>query len=189
MNGRVAAKPQEEPAIEERLPRTEERIEGWFVEYFRPLRHWLSRRAQVPAADLDDLAQDVFLKLLRYPSEEEIRNPLGYLLKTASHRAHEWRELHRVSQPHEPEWLEELFIDDDDETENCIIRDACNAKVQEAVEALPPKPRQALLLRVNEGMTAKEISEKLGRSERMILRDLSKAYNILRAKLRPEDIY
>jgi DNA-directed RNA polymerase specialized sigma24 family protein len=45
-----------------------------------------------------------------------------------------------------------------------------------------------LLLRVNEGLTYKEIAERLELSPRVVLRDLSRAYSQLRMRLDPDDL-
>lgn len=164
------------------------RFAQWFREWRKPVRHWLSRRASVPAAELDDLAQEVFLRLLRYSEKTAVENPLGYLLRIAGNVASEWRERARVSKPHDQEWLEELLIEPDQEPENSVSQAGSDASVQAAVDKLPPRQRQVLLLRVNEGLTYKQIAERLELSPRIVLRDLSRAYSQLRTRLDPRDL-
>ncbi len=65
------------------LIRPNKRFAQWFKDWRKPVRQWLSRRAAVPAAELDDLAQEVFLRLLRYSEKTAVENPLGYLLRIA----------------------------------------------------------------------------------------------------------
>ncbi len=60
--------------------------------------------------------------------------------------------------------------------------------MQAAVEKLPFRQRQVLLLRVNEGLTYKQIADRLKLSSRVVLRDLSRAYSQLRTRLDPEDL-
>jgi hypothetical protein len=38
------------------------RLITWFKRWRKPIRQWLSHRSSVPTADLDDLAQEVFLR-------------------------------------------------------------------------------------------------------------------------------
>jgi RNA polymerase sigma-70 factor (ECF subfamily) len=167
---------------------TNNRFTQWFKEWRKPVRHWLSRRASVPAAELDDLAQEVFLRLLRYSEKTAVENPLGYLLRIAGNVASEWRERARVSKPHDQEWLEELQIEPDQEPENSVNQARSDANVQAAVDQLPLRQRQVLLLRVNEGLTYKQIAERLELSPRIVLRDLSRAYSQLRTRLDPGDL-
>lgn len=164
------------------------RFADWFKEWRKPVRHWLSRRASVPAAELDDLAQEVFLRLLRYSEKTAVENPLGYLLRIAGNVASEWRERARVSKPHDQEWLEDLLIEPDQEPENSVCQARTDESVQAAVDKLPLRQKQVLLLRVNEGLTYKQIAERLELSPRVVLRDLSRAYSQLRMRLDPDDL-
>jgi RNA polymerase sigma-70 factor (ECF subfamily) len=164
------------------------RIAQWFKDWRKPVRHWLSRRAAVPAAELDDLAQEVFLRLLRYSEKTVVENPFGYLLRIAGNVASEWRERARVSKPHEQAWLDDLLIESEQEPENSVCQARTDASVQAAVDKLPPRQRQVLMLRVNEGLTYKQIAERLELSPRVVLRDLSRAYSQLRMRLDREDL-
>jgi RNA polymerase sigma-70 factor (ECF subfamily) len=167
---------------------SDNRIAQWFKEWRKPVRHWLSRRAAVPAAELDDLAQEVFLRLLRYSEKTAVENPLGYLLRIAGNVASEWRERARVSKPHDRVWLDDLLIEPDQEPENSLVQARTDARVQAAVDKLPVRQRQVLLLRVNEGLTYKQIAVRLELSPRVVLRDLSRAYSQLRMRLDPSDL-
>jgi RNA polymerase sigma-70 factor (ECF subfamily) len=167
---------------------SDNRIAQWFKDWRKPVRHWLSRRASVPAAELDDLAQEVFLRLLRYSEKTVVENPLGYLLRIAGNVASEWRERARVSKPHDREWLDDLPIESEQEPENSVCQARTDENVQAAVDKLPFRQRQVLLLRVNEGLTYKQIAERLSLSPRAVLRDLSRAYSQLRMRLDREDL-
>jgi RNA polymerase sigma-70 factor (ECF subfamily) len=175
-------------AAAEPVDQGNKRFAQWFKDWRKPVRHWLSRRAAVPAAELDDLAQEVFLRLLRYSEKTAVENPLGYLLRIAGNVASEWRERARVSKPHDQEWLDDLLIEPDQEPENSVSQARTNASVQAAVDKLPFRQRQVLLLRVNEGLTYKQIADRLKLSPRIVLRDLSRAYSQLRTRLDPEDL-
>jgi len=164
------------------------RFAQWFRDWRKPVRHWLSRRASVPAAELDDLSQEVFLRLLRYSEKTAVENPLGYLLRIAGNVASEWRERARVSKPHEQSWLDDLLIEPDEEPENSACQAGTHESVQAAVERLPKRQRDVLLLRVNEGLTYKQIADRLGLTPRVVLRDLARAYSQLRMRLDPDDL-
>ena len=187
-SGAQAMDAQGEGAAEKPDSGINNRFADWFKEWRKPVRHWLSRRAAVPAAELDDLAQEVFLRLLRYSEKTAVENPLGYLLRIAGNVASEWRERARVSKPHDQEWLEDLLIEPDKEPENSVCQARTDETVQNAVDQLPYRQKQVLLLRVNEGLTYKEIAERLELSPRVVLRDLSRAYSQLRMRLDPDDL-
>jgi RNA polymerase sigma-70 factor (ECF subfamily) len=164
------------------------RLAGWFGLWRKPLRNWFSSRASIPATEIDDLAQEVFLRLLRYSDDIAVDNPQGYLFRIAANVANEWRDRSRVRRPHEHSWLDELRIEPSSEPENALAQDGANAWVRAAVEKLPPRQREVLLLHVNDGLTYKQIARQLGLTYRMVLRDLTKAYGQLRSELNVDDL-
>jgi RNA polymerase sigma factor (sigma-70 family) len=62
-----------------------------FRDHSRELHRFLARRV-THAEDADDLAQEVFARLLRVRNAELIRNPLSYLLGIATHVIREFRQ-------------------------------------------------------------------------------------------------
>jgi RNA polymerase sigma factor (sigma-70 family) len=165
-----------------------DRLITWFKRWRKPIRQWLSHRSSVPTADLDDLAQEVFLRLLRYSDDVAIDNPQGYLFRIAANVANEWQERARHRKPHDDSWLEDLQIEFNDEPENAIAREVAHQHMQDAVNKLPRRQREVLLLHVNEGLTYKQIAERQGLTYRVILRDLTRAYSQLRMQLKQDDL-
>lgn len=169
-------------------PPHSERVVVWFDAWRKPLCAWLRRRASVPAADIDDLAQEVFLRLLRYSNDTNVENPQGYLFRIAANVANEWRERARVRHPHDNVWLDDLQVDANSQPENATRTDDRDRLVQEAVQQLPQRQREILLLHVNDGLTYKQIAQAKGLTYRIVLRDLTKAYSSLRLQLKVEDV-
>src|ERR1700744_3279532 len=87
-------------------------LSAWFRRWRSPLRKFLAGRGAVRVADLDDVAQEVFLRLLRYESAEVVQHPQAYIFKMAANVAAEWaiRSRHRLA--HEPRWLSTLVAQD-----------------------------------------------------------------------------
>jgi RNA polymerase sigma factor (sigma-70 family) len=166
----------------------DKRLAKWFGQWRKPIRSWLRNRASVPPGDIDDLAQEVFLRLLRYSDDVAVDNPQGYLFRIAANVANEWRDRARVRKPHDDSWLHELQIDASEEPENAFARARANEYVQVAVDRLSPRQREVLLLHVNEGLTYKQIAQERGLTYRIVLRDLTTAYSTLRMTLRLEDL-
>lgn len=161
------------------------RLSDWFREWRTPLRRFLVLRA-VPASDVDDVAQEVFLRLMRYERSELIEHPQAYLFKMASNVAAErsmraWRR-----QPHDAKWLADLRADSDREPEETVARAAAQAHVGAALARLPPRPREVLRLHFAENLTHSEIAQRLGVTRRVVKRDLINAYARLRMELNPE---
>src|ERR1044072_2199916 len=108
------------------------RLIEWFGKWRKPIRSWLRNRASVPPGDIDDLAQEVFLRLLRYSDDVAVENPQGYLFRIAANVANEWQERARHRKPHAASWLEDLQVEFNDEPENAIAREGEGACLQEA---------------------------------------------------------
>lgn len=137
------------------------------------------------SADLDDLAREAFLRLLRYSDDTLIEHPQTYLFRIASNVASEWRERARNSRPHEDTWLEDLQVEPNDEPENIVAHALLSEHVRAAVDRLPQRQREVLLLHTNEGLTYTQIAKELGLTRRIVRRDLTRAYAQLRWDLDP----
>src|SRR5689334_12315029 len=70
------------------------------------LRRFLAARLAV-AADVADLAQEVYLRLLRVEHHDQIRSPEGYLLTIASHAVYQ-HALNAAAVPEGVDWMDVL---------------------------------------------------------------------------------
>lgn len=61
-----------------------------YAEYSEDLHRYLTRRTRRPE-DADDLAQEVFLRMMRVDAPERVRKPVAYLFSVASHLVREYR--------------------------------------------------------------------------------------------------
>lgn len=161
----------------------DQRLVEWFRKWRKPIRSWLRNRASVPPGEVDDLTQEVFVRLLRYSDDVVVDNPQGYLFRIAANVANEWRERSRVKKPHDAEWLDTVLTDDEAEPENVVDRETLQAHVNAVVDCLPRRQRMILLIHVNDGRTYKQIARDLGLTYRVVLRDLTRAYSALRMRL------
>jgi RNA polymerase sigma factor (sigma-70 family) len=146
------------------------RLSDWFRQWRVPLRRFLIGRGGVPDSDLDDLAQEVFLRLMRYERTELIEHPQAYLFKVASNVAAEWAIRGRSVRIRESQWGIEVPADE----------------VEHALLTLTPQQRAVLRLQFYEGLSRIEIAERLGTSERSVKRILMKSYERLRGQLNPD---
>lgn len=163
-------------------------IAEWFLEWRKRIRCLLRKRSSVPPADIDDLAQEVFLRLLDYSDATAIENPAAYLSRVAANVANQWCDRARVRHPHSDRGLAELPIESKDEPEVSVAlaqRDRC---IQAALGELPPRRREVLLLRLQHGMTLEEIAQERGLTYRIVVREITRAYGALRLQLKPEDL-
>lgn len=155
-------------------------IATWYDRYHDQLLRFLARGLG-ERADAQDLAQEVFLRILRVEDPDLIRHPRAYLYRVAVNVIQEWRLRHRrfpvqddhdlEQEPDEGEPMEEV-----EATERA-------QRLNAAVARLPARYRAVLMLRVNRGLTHKEVAEELDMTPRMVKRHLIKAYAKLRERL------
>lgn len=164
------------------------RLIDWFQRWRRPIRSWIAANKCVPAGDVDDLTQEVFLRLLRYSDDVLVENPQGYLFRVATNVVQEWRQRCRVRLPHEECWLDELQIDSTQEPEGASLRASASRYLQAAVDRLPARQRETLRLHLEESLTYEQIAQRQGLTYRIVLRDLTRAYSTLRKQCLVEDL-
>jgi DNA-directed RNA polymerase specialized sigma24 family protein len=79
-------------------------VAGLATQYGRRLKQFLRLRLG-NRSDVPDLAQEVFLRLLRVPNHEEIRSPEAYLFTIASHVVHQHHQKQSTA-PASLDWVE-----------------------------------------------------------------------------------
>lgn len=156
-------------------------LADWFRRWRAPLLRHLTSRARLSSADADDLAQEVFLRMLRYDRAELVTHPQAYLFRIAANVLAEWSTRASWRQPHAAAWLADLTDERDPERE-CTSEDD-KAELERAIGMLPPRSREILRLHYDGGLTHEAIAARLGVTRRIVKRDLIRAYADLRGTL------
>ncbi len=160
-----------------------QQVAEWADAWHGDLLKFLTRRA-VTHADAEDLAQEVYLRLLRVDRNDLVRQPRSYLLRIAANLLHEWRLKARQARPHDAQSLEDL------ESHDCPERDTMQLlrgqRLAEELQRLPPRVRAALVLQIRDGLSYEQIAAQMNVSQRMIKRYLLTAYAALRSRLSNE---
>lgn len=157
------------------------RLSSWFLQWRLPLRRFLLGKGGVRAADVDDIAQEVFLRLIRYDRGELVDHPKAYLYKVASNVAAEWSIRAASRSQHDDRWLTTLT--GGAEPDVLLQSVQSQAEIKRALGTLPPEQREVLKLQFSEGLGQDEIALRTGRSPRRIRRDAARAYERLRHEL------
>ncbi len=155
-------------------------IAGWRSRWHRSLSRFLGRRVRT-AVDIEDLAQETYLRLLRARDLGEIRNPQAYLLRVAGNVLIEWRQ-------HQPRPESIVMLDDDlvaDEASPEFELEAAvsQQRLEQVLAAVSATMRAVLLLRLRDERSCKEIAEDLGITVRQVRRYLARGYEKLREAL------
>lgn len=137
------------------------------------LHGWINRRVGC-RENAADLAQDVFVRLLRSNLQATLLNPRAYLgsiargLMIDQYRRRALEQAYLESIAH----LDEGLVPS--EEERLLLLDTLE-QLDRLLDRLKPRVRQAFLLAQLEGLTCPKIAERLGVSRATVERDLAKA--------------
>lgn len=152
----------------------------WFERWHALIRHALSGRLQ-RKEDVDDMAQEVYLRLLRVRDLDLVRSPRSYLYRIAVNVAEEWRLRAPQAMPHSSDTLDEL--ESNEQPAKSAELEQRDAAVQAALAKLPLAARTALLLQLRDGLTYEQIAEHMGVTRRAVKRYVANGYAELRQEL------
>ena len=146
-----------------------------FRNYYRPLciyaLHYLLDVEQV-----EDVVQDCFVRLLEIGDEPQ--NARGWLYTAVRNRCiDQLRRKNPLPTNIQPEDLDGLISDD--EAQERSFREA---HLWEAIDNLPSRCREVFLLSKRDGLTYREIAQRLDLSEKTVEHQVSKALKRLRGQ-------
>jgi len=151
-------------------------VERLFAEHGGALQAFFRRRIRAKA-DAADLAQEVYLRMLRISDRETIRNPVPYLYTVANNLVKEHAVLERrqatgvdIDEVETHAQLESLpaFDGDLDQMQRA-------ERLRAVLKQLRPKCQAAVALRFTEGLTYREVGIRLGVSPQMAKKYVAQA--------------
>jgi RNA polymerase sigma-19 factor, ECF subfamily len=133
-----------------------------YAEYRDELRRFFSRQAK--HQDVDDLVQEMYARLVRYPPREEVRAPQQYLYRVAwmvLHRA--YRRGRRHPQPCEAAELEKIANREETVwTDSVATQVYTQQELDRVLGQLPKRWQSAIILLKRDGCSYQEIAVELG---------------------------
>ncbi len=158
-------------------------LQSAFEQYRAELRRFLRGRTH-EAQTAHDLAQEVYLRILRFPPSEVVLQPQAYLYRIASNVVHDFNlraQSERVTYDSEivaslAERPAELAADNLEESI------AAQQELMQALAPLPPAWQAALVLRKRDGLSYLEIARELGVSVHAVKKYIARAVAELRAR-------
>lgn len=174
--------------------------------FHKPLRKWLERRCHFSGVDPDDVAHDVFMRLLKYPHTQKDANKAVYIFRIASNVASEYRErcVNKLwhasidlllldglnehdgdegsitSSPMDPD--DALVTDQTPEI--IIINDSLSAFVRATVAKMPERMRRVFFMAIYHDIPYAEIAKRLDLTYNQVFHDLEDARTLLRKRLK-----
>jgi RNA polymerase sigma factor (sigma-70 family) len=159
-------------------------VERLFAEHRGGLQTFFRRRIR-SKADAPDLAQEVYLRMLRISDQEAIRNPVHYLYTVANNLVKEHAVLDRraasginVDEAPAHEQLETLPAFDGELDARQRV-----ARLGVVLQQLRPKCRAAVVLRFTHELTYREIGTHLGVSPQMAKKYVAQALGHCRRRM------
>ena len=151
-------------------------VEKLFAEHRRALQAYFYRRIRIKS-DAPDLAQEVYVRMLRINDAEAIRNPQLYLYTVASnlvkeHALLERRQAGRIDM--DARSVQEQLADLPS-LDSQLTAGQRAGQLREALEQLPARWRTAVILQYRYGLTYEEIADRLGVSSNMVKKYLAQA--------------
>ena len=151
----------------------------------RALRRFLAARMRHASADVGDLVQEVFLRLLRIPDHEAIRNPRAYLYTIASHVLHQYTlrqtAMAQLMTPMEIGVEPEASSDSDPMAITQLEQQF--EEIGRGLEQVSPRAYVTLLMYRYEGATLEQLGQRLGVSRIMAKKYLVKALTYCQQRL------
>jgi RNA polymerase sigma factor (sigma-70 family) len=156
--------------------------------YGRRLLSFFTQRLR-NRADAPDLAQEVFLRLMRVEHHETIRSPEAYLFTVASHvlNQHTLRQANTPASIDISEVFAELQLTSDDDPLARVDAQQRLEQIDRSLAQLPPKVSTTLLLHRFGGLSIEEIGRVLGVSRPAAKKYLSRALKQCRDVLEEEE--
>lgn len=159
-------------------------ITGLVASHGVKLRRFLLLRLR-NAADVPDILQEVYLRMLRVPNVESIRSPEAYLFTVAQHVVQQ----HGLKQSATPpsielsEMLNSARAVPDVDPVLDLDAQQCLEQLQAELDRLSPKLRATFLLHRRDGLSLEAIAQRLGTSVPMVKKNLMQALVQLRQRL------
>lgn len=151
------------------------RIADVIREHHDALIRFLRRRLRV-SEDAYDIAQETYIRMMKYEGSREIKSPSAMLYKIAVNvvNDHGRASLSRLSSSHSA--IDDVEIESElPSAERDVAGRQDLELLLDAIDELPPKCKQVFLLSRVNGMTYPEIARHCGISVKMVEKQISRA--------------
>jgi RNA polymerase sigma factor (sigma-70 family) len=162
----------------------QELVTGLVASHGTQLRRFVFARVR-NFADVPELVQEVYLRMLRISNIDSIRSPEAYLFTVAQHvvQQHTMRQSSAPPAVELAQLLNEPVGSHDSDPALALEAQQCLERLQRALEELSPKARATFMLHRRDGLSFEEIATQLETSRPMVKKYLMRALLHLRLRL------
>ena len=154
-----------------------------------PAAAWLFLRRGSAREDAEDLAQEVYLRLLRSTGEhaDAVENPEAYLFTVAANLAREHARARSSLPPLEDVDLLAEVLKSEEDIEGEFERAQRWNDIRSTIEQLPATTRRVMELHYRDGLDCPGISQQLQVSVHMVRKHIGKGLEACRKALRARE--
>ena len=157
-------------------------VRQFYFEHGEELQRYLTRRLNC-AHTAADLTQETFVRLMNGRRPETLENPRAYLYRIASNLvADHFRGMKLAPRPAAPAIRESVPDDAPGPESTLLARDEVR-RLEKAIDDLPPRQRQILLLHKFDGLSYAAVAERLGISKNTVMVHMMRALARCRERL------
>ena len=151
------------------------RLDGLARRYYAPLASFFRKRTH-RSEEVQDLVQQVFLRLAQSPQFDAVRNPEGYIFQTAANALKDQARHRAVQERFAAQQLRDNDAQGTDfSPERVLEATEAVTKVADALRQLPERTRDVFVLRCFEGLKFAEIGQLQRISVRAVEKHMAKA--------------
>lgn len=165
----------------------------WFSEHVQPhevpLRAYLRHRFTT-LGDIDDLVQETFIRILRARHAQPIQSARAFLFGIARRLALDHVRRQKRTSTHEAvtDFHALRVLEGGRDVAESVSLSQEVGLLAEAIDALPPRCREIIILRKLDGLSHREIGERLGISEETVQVQLGRGMHKCAAFLRARGV-
>jgi len=170
------------PLAEQRSTEASNTLDAWYREYRQGLLSFL--QGKVGQAHIaEELLQECFIRLSKMPALSTIEQPRAFIYKVAGNLAIDYLRRHqKLPDTQSDEILLEAEAEQPEQLE-LIVAQRRQQQLKSALEQLPPRTREALVLARFKEMPLKDVAKVLGISQTMVEKHLKNALEKCRKAL------
>ena len=157
-----------------------------YKRYEPEIRRYLARRLRCEHTAAD-LTQEAFLRLLRHGGEAILEKPRAYLYRIAANVLTDHHRRMAVQPARSDDITLERAASDAPGQDRVVLARAELARLQSAVDSLPPRQREVFILHKFDGLSYAEIAAQLGISKNTVMVHMMKALAHCRDAMAQQD--
>jgi RNA polymerase sigma-70 factor (ECF subfamily) len=147
---------------------------------YGPLVYRIARRYAFTPAEVDDLTQDIWVRVIDILPRKNPASPMeGWLCVVAANVGLEYRKRRTRAARFRQALSFVMPRADNRQPEPSSVNESTSARIWRAIDALPPLQRQVLLHRVFEGLSTAETAQAIHRAEGTVKASLHRALKAL----------